>query len=111
MRVISTGQQRLKMRIIRTGKADKQPESRNLIVSMGTPFQDIITLDDIRARGLRSRPSVPTIRLYAGVRCNDPRFTDHRSLLFVFNPAALEPTLGRHKMLKLVLCILSLSTV
>ena len=27
-------------------------------------------------------------------------FTDHRNLLFVFAPSTLEPSLGRHKVLK-----------
>ena len=30
-------------------------------------------------------------------------FTDHHNLLFVFNPIAMEPSLGRHKVLKLSL--------
>ena len=37
-------------------------------------------------------------------------FTDHRNLLFVFNPVALEPYLGRHKVLKVVLWALFLSS-
>ena len=37
-------------------------------------------------------------------------FTDHRNLLFVFNPAALEPSLGRHKVLKVIRWALYLSS-
>lgn len=29
-------------------------------------------------------------------------FTDHRNLLFAFNPVAMKPSLGRHKVLKVV---------
>ncbi len=29
-------------------------------------------------------------------------FTDHRNLLFAFNPVSMEPSLGRHKVLKVV---------
>lgn len=36
-------------------------------------------------------------------------FTDHRNLLFVFNPVAMEPSLGRHKVLKVVRWALYLS--
>lgn len=36
-------------------------------------------------------------------------FTDHRNLLFAFNPIAMEPSLGRHKVLKVVLWALFLS--
>lgn len=36
-------------------------------------------------------------------------FTDHRNLLFAFNPAAMEPSLGRHKVLKVVRWALYLS--
>ncbi len=36
-------------------------------------------------------------------------FTDHRNLLFVFNPRALDPTLGRHKILKVMRWALYLS--
>lgn len=37
-------------------------------------------------------------------------FTDHRNLLFTFNPLALEPSLGRHKVLKVLRWALFLST-
>lgn len=37
-------------------------------------------------------------------------FTDHRNLLFVFNPVAMEPSLGRHKVLKVVRWALFLSS-
>jgi len=36
-------------------------------------------------------------------------FTDHRNLLFTFNPTAMEPSLGRHKVLKVVRWALFLS--
>lgn len=36
-------------------------------------------------------------------------FADHRNLLFVFNPAAMEPSPGRHKVLKVVRWALFLS--
>lgn len=36
-------------------------------------------------------------------------FTDHRNLLFVFNPVAMEPSLGRHKVLKVIRWALYLS--
>ena len=36
-------------------------------------------------------------------------FTDHRNLLFAFNPAAIVPSLGRHKVLKVVRWALYLS--
>lgn len=29
-------------------------------------------------------------------------FTDHRNLLFTFNPVAMEPSLGRNKVLKVI---------
>ena len=29
-------------------------------------------------------------------------FTDHRKLLFAFNPVSMEPSLGRHKVLKVI---------
>lgn len=37
-------------------------------------------------------------------------FTDHRNLLFVFHPTAIESTLGRHKVLKVLRWALYLST-
>lgn len=37
-------------------------------------------------------------------------FTDHRNLLFAFHPSALEPSLGRHKVLKVIRWALFLST-
>ncbi|MEM1369509.1 MAG: RNase H-like domain-containing protein [Cyanobacteria bacterium P01_H01_bin.15] len=36
-------------------------------------------------------------------------FTDHRNLLFTFNPVAMEPSLGRHKVLKVIRWALFLS--
>lgn len=36
-------------------------------------------------------------------------FTDHRNLLFTFNPIAMEPSLGRHKVLKVIRWALFLS--
>ncbi len=36
-------------------------------------------------------------------------FTDHRNLLFAFNPVSMEPSLGRHKVLKVVRWALFLS--
>ncbi len=36
-------------------------------------------------------------------------FTDHRNLLFQFNPVSMEPSLGRHKVLKVVRWALFLS--
>ena len=36
-------------------------------------------------------------------------FTDHRNLLFAFNPVAMEPSLGRHKVLKVIRWALFLS--
>lgn len=38
-------------------------------------------------------------------------FTDHRNLLFAFNPVAMEPSLGRHKVLKVVRWALYLSAL
>ena len=37
-------------------------------------------------------------------------FTDHRNLLFAFNPTELEPSLGRRKVLKVILWALFLSS-
>ena len=31
-------------------------------------------------------------------------FTDHRNLLYAFHPTALEPFLGRHKVMKVICC-------
>ena len=36
-------------------------------------------------------------------------FTDHRNLLFAFNPVSMEPSLGRHKVLKVIRWALFLS--
>lgn len=40
---------------------------------------------------------------------NTRAFTDHRSLLFVFNPVSMELSLGRHKALNVIRCALVLS--